>query len=196
MIPCLNLEIYLKWSIHFSNGKMEVNWNNSTVNDIFSWPHRYVSFIFIFFSYKEHEISAKQSKTASSFEWLWGDGTIWRRRISRGYCIQYSIQSLLEEDFQCSSLTGTTLRNQKLGWKSILLESFPVHYTIIQCLFIYRETHFLGSVSKGVMLPIIKLCTEGSHLNSTLLILCKIEPYWSPALSQHLAEVTRTLTTI
>lgn len=59
----------------------------------------------------------------------------------------------------------------------ILLESFPVHYTVIECSFIYRLTRFLGSVSKGVMLPIIKLCTEGSHLNSTLLILCKTKPY-------------------
>lgn len=61
--------------------------------------------------------------------------------------------------------------------KLILLESFPVHYTVIECSFIYRETHFLGSVSKGVVLSIIKLCTEGSHLNSTLLILCKTEAY-------------------
>lgn len=61
--------------------------------------------------------------------------------------------------------------------KLILLESLPVHYTVIECPFIYRETRFLGSVSKGIVLPIIKLCTEGSHLNSTLLILCKTEPY-------------------
>lgn len=116
----------------------------------------------------------------------------YRMRISWGYCIQYWIQSLLEDDFQCSSLTGTTLRNQKLGRGLILLESFSEHYPVIECTFVHRELHFLGSVSKGVMLPIIKLCTEGSHLNSTLLILCKTEPYWFPALSQCLAEVTRT----
>jgi len=60
--------------------------------------------------------------------------------------------------------------------KLILLESFPVHYTVIECSFIYREMCFLGSVSKGVVLSIIKLCTEGSHLKSILLILCKAEP--------------------
>lgn len=74
--------------------------------------------------------------------------------------------------------------------KLILLESFPVHYTVIECSFIYREMLFLGSVSKGVVLPIIKLCTEGSDLNFTLLILCKTEPYWFPTLSLPSAEVT------
>lgn len=41
--------------------------------------------------------------------------------------------------------------------KLILLECLPVHYTVIECSFIYRETHFLGSVSKGVVLPIISV---------------------------------------
>lgn len=61
--------------------------------------------------------------------------------------------------------------------KLILLQSFPVHCTVIECSFIYRETHFLNSVSKRMVFPIIKLCTEGSYFDSTLLILCKTDPY-------------------
>lgn len=136
-------------------------------------------------------------KVTQNWKFLWGigkGGCNWEKKNI--LMVLYTQYSILNSKFTGRGFPvlliyrNSSKREEFMVSKLILLEPFPVHYTVMEPSFICRQTRVLGSVSKGVVLPIIKLCTKGSHLNSTLLILCKTEPYWFLALSQPCTGVT------
>lgn len=144
---------------------MERNWNNITGNDIFSWLYRYIFFFSVGFFLKRTPVFCCQ------FLWEVGKGGC-NKEEKNILLVLYTQYSILNSKFTgrgfpaLLTYRNSSKREEFMVSKLILLESFPVHYTVMEPSFIYRQTHVLGSVSKGAVLPIIKLCTEGSHLNS------------------------------